>query len=100
MRKLNSAHVSMLVGQPDVTLDKLHKVPNFYFDKKTTSTQAKDTKADSKKDLVYAVSKLNFTYHLFFETKDEKKREKYNFKYKLYLSSIFLYTQVLNGCQF
>jgi len=30
----------------------------------------------------------------------EKKREKYDFKYKLYLSSIFLYTQVSNGCQF
>lgn len=64
VHKLNSAHVSMLVGQPDVTLDKLHKIPNFYFDKKTTSTQAKDIKADSKKDLVYTVSKLNFVYHL------------------------------------
>lgn len=76
MRKLNSAHVSMLVGQPDVTLDKLHKIPDFYFDKKTTSTQAKNTKADPKKDLVYAVSKLNFVYHLFFKTKDEREKKR------------------------
>lgn len=60
MRKLNSAHVSMLVGQPDATLDKLHKIPNFYIDKKASSTQVKDTKPDPKKDLIYTVSRLNF----------------------------------------
>ncbi|XP_011259925.2 DNA-directed RNA polymerase, mitochondrial isoform X1 [Camponotus floridanus] len=76
VRKLNSAHVSMLVGQPDVTLDKLHKVPNFSFDKKTTSTQAKDTKADSKKDLVYAEDKTDNVHCNILEESDEYLKDK------------------------
>lgn len=69
MHKLNSAHVSILVGQPDVTLDKLHKISNFHLDKKTTSTQAEDTKTIPKKDLVYTVSGLNFVGTSFLQDK-------------------------------
>lgn len=62
--------MSVLVGQPDVTLDKLHKISNFHLDKKATSTQAKDTKADPRKDLAYTVSG-NFVVIFFFKTKDD-----------------------------
>ncbi|XP_032688017.1 DNA-directed RNA polymerase, mitochondrial isoform X2 [Odontomachus brunneus] len=53
VRKLNSTRISMLVGQPDITLDKLHKISSSYFDKKTHTTQATvdDTKLKNKNKL-------------------------------------------------
>jgi len=69
VRKLSSAQVSLLVGQPNITLDKLHKIPNFRLKKETITTQmtpmtpmTNDTnkKTSLKKDLIYMVSKLNF----------------------------------------
>lgn len=65
IRKLSSAQMSFLVGQPNITLDKLHKIPNFV-KKETITTQTKDTneQAGLEKDLIYVVSKLSFTMYL------------------------------------
>lgn len=61
IRKLSSAQMSFLVGQPNITLDKLHKIPNF-LKKETITTQTKDIseKAGLEKDLIYVVSRLGF----------------------------------------
>jgi len=73
VRKLSSAQVSLLVGQPNITLDKLHKIPNFHLKKETITTQmtpmtpmTNDTneKTSLKKNLIYMVNKLNFMMHL------------------------------------
>ncbi|XP_072762976.1 DNA-directed RNA polymerase, mitochondrial [Anoplolepis gracilipes] len=76
VRKLNSAHVSMLVGQPDVTLDKLHKISNFHLNKKTTSTQAGDTQANPKKDLVCTEDKTDYVHSNILKESDEYLKDK------------------------
>ncbi|XP_011867383.1 PREDICTED: DNA-directed RNA polymerase, mitochondrial isoform X2 [Vollenhovia emeryi] len=51
IRNLNSAQVSFLVGQPNITLDKLHKIPNLRLKRETITTQTKDTnEKDGKVD--------------------------------------------------
>ncbi|XP_014471686.1 PREDICTED: DNA-directed RNA polymerase, mitochondrial isoform X2 [Dinoponera quadriceps] len=50
VQKLNSARISMLVGQPDITLDKLHKIGSLNLDKKLHTTQATDTSANLKNE--------------------------------------------------
>lgn len=60
VHKLSSAQVSLLVNQPNITLDKLHKIPKFRLKKETITTQTKDTneKTGFEKDLIYVVSRL------------------------------------------
>lgn len=53
VRKLNSAQVSALVGQPDVTLDRLHRITE------EISTDAKDGKIKRK---TKSVSNLNLLH--------------------------------------
>ncbi|XP_029176910.1 DNA-directed RNA polymerase, mitochondrial isoform X2 [Nylanderia fulva] len=76
VHKLNSAYVSILVGQPDVTLDKLHRISNFHLDKKTASTQAEDTKAGPKKDLVYPEDNVDNVSHNVLKESDEYLKDK------------------------
>jgi len=61
IRKLSPAQMSLLVNQPDITLDKLHKIPNLHH-KKTSMTQTRDTdkKSELEKDLIHMVSSLSF----------------------------------------
>ncbi|KAL6260323.1 hypothetical protein P5V15_007854 [Pogonomyrmex californicus] len=42
VHKLSSAQVSVLVDQPNITLDKLHEIPKFRLNKETITTQAID----------------------------------------------------------
>lgn len=76
VRKLNSGHVSILVSQPDVTLDKLHKISNCHLDKKTISTQVEDTKTDSKKDLVYTEDKTDNVFYNVLKESNEYLKDK------------------------
>lgn len=56
VQKLSSARISMLVRQPDITLDKLHKINGFHLGKKTHTTRATDTGTEFKNDSVYIVN--------------------------------------------
>lgn len=78
IRKLNSTQMSFLVGQPSITLDKLHKIPNF-IKKETITTQTKDIneKARLEKDLIYVVSTLSFMMMHYVRIKLELHYEKY-----------------------
>lgn len=66
VRRLNSAHVSVLVGQPEITLDKLHKISNPCLDKNVHTTQAKNTN-ETEKDSIYTVSGIKLS--VFAESK-------------------------------
>ncbi|EGI66288.1 PREDICTED: DNA-directed RNA polymerase, mitochondrial [Acromyrmex echinatior] len=58
--RLSSAQMSVLVDQPNITLDKLHKIPNF---KKEITTQRKNSKkTELEKDLVHMDDKADDTY--------------------------------------
>ncbi|XP_071557732.1 DNA-directed RNA polymerase, mitochondrial [Temnothorax nylanderi] len=63
IRKLSSAQVSLLVGQPNITLDKLHKISNFHLKKETITTRTKDNneKTGLEKDLTYMDGKVGNT---------------------------------------
>lgn len=66
VRKLSSAQMALLVNQPDITLDKLHKIPNLHH-KETSMTQTRDTNEKTKleKDLIHMVSRLSFMMMYF-----------------------------------
>lgn len=52
VQRLSSAGISMLARQPDVTLDKLHKINNLCLNKKTHTTQATNASTSFKNDSV------------------------------------------------
>ncbi|KAL0128377.1 hypothetical protein PUN28_003577 [Cardiocondyla obscurior] len=72
--KLNSAQVSFLIGQPNIALDKLDKISNFYLDKKAITTQAKDTnkKTRIEKDLIVVDGKVDDTHYTVLKESDEQ----------------------------
>ncbi|KAG5325368.1 RPOM protein, partial [Pseudoatta argentina] len=60
--RLSSTQMSVLVDQPNITLDKLHKIPNCV-KKETITTQRKNSKkTELEKDLVHMVDKADGTY--------------------------------------
>ncbi|XP_018368910.1 PREDICTED: DNA-directed RNA polymerase, mitochondrial isoform X2 [Trachymyrmex cornetzi] len=63
--RLSSAQMSILVNQPNITLDKLHEISNFRVKKETITTQKKDTseKTGVKKDLVHMDDKEDDTHY-------------------------------------
>lgn len=63
VQKLNSVHLSVLVGQPDITLDKMHKIDNSCLKKKVHTRQAKDT-SKTEKDMIYTVSGIKLIIFL------------------------------------
>ncbi|XP_018059905.1 PREDICTED: DNA-directed RNA polymerase, mitochondrial isoform X1 [Atta colombica] len=72
VNRLSSAQMSILVDQPNITLDKLHKIPNFHVKKETITTQKKDTneKTGLEKDLIHMDDKVDDTHYAILKEFD------------------------------
>ncbi|XP_011140975.1 DNA-directed RNA polymerase, mitochondrial isoform X2 [Harpegnathos saltator] len=64
VQKLNAAHISILVGQRNTTLDKLHKIGSSHLNKKTHTTQATETSTNLKNN---SKDKLDDVHHIILE---------------------------------
>ncbi|XP_012535388.1 DNA-directed RNA polymerase, mitochondrial isoform X2 [Monomorium pharaonis] len=71
VHKLSSAQVSLLVGQPNITLDNIP--PNFRLKKETITTQSKDTsKKTELKNLICMDDKVNDMPSIIFQENDDQ----------------------------
>ncbi|KYQ53912.1 DNA-directed RNA polymerase, mitochondrial [Trachymyrmex zeteki] len=61
--KLSSAQMSALVDQPNITLDKLHKISNFCVKKKTTQKKDTNKKTGLEKNLIHMDDKVDDTHY-------------------------------------
>nr|XP_012230354.1 PREDICTED: DNA-directed RNA polymerase, mitochondrial [Linepithema humile] len=72
VHKLNFAHISALVDQPDT--NKLHDIA--HLDKGATTTQANNAKTEFSKDLVYTEDHLDNTYNMILKESEEYVEDK------------------------